>query len=133
MSTRSTLFLTRDNEHCYYETSSPYKNEKGEFIGWDIHLEIDSKNLVHAESDDESTYIVVKPGSEIYKLIERMDVEHTKPAEQPTRAELIRDLKIANKRILELEACILSTSIIQDALDKRDWTPPRLKDNDAIK
>lgn len=127
MSTRATLFLTRDNEHCYYETASPTKNEDGQ-VEWDIHLEIDSKNLVHAESDKESTYLVFKPGTEIYKLIERMDIEHIKPVELPTRADLIRDLKIAQNRILQLEACIEASKIINEALENRDWNPPTLQE-----
>lgn len=107
MSTKSTLFLTRDNEHCYYETNSPHKNENGEFIGYDIHLEIDAKN-VFSEKDEEGVYLIFQPGSEIYKLIQLMDIEHPKPVEQPTRSELIRDLKVVWKHNEELKESLSS-------------------------
>ncbi|MGE8535897.1 MAG: hypothetical protein ACN6OJ_15020 [Chryseobacterium sp.] len=36
MSTKSTLFLTKDNEHCYYECSSQHRDAEGNFTGYDI-------------------------------------------------------------------------------------------------
>lgn len=120
MSTKSTLFLTQDNEHCYSDCSISEYDETGKWIGDPITIEFDNKNLVESYIDEDCTVVVIRPNTEIHKLVGRMDVEHPKPVEQPTRAELIRDLKIANKKILELEACIKTTSIIQDELHNRE-------------
>jgi len=42
MSTKSTIFLTKDNEHCYFETLEPLY-ENGKFLGNTIYLEMDKK------------------------------------------------------------------------------------------
>ncbi|WBV60238.1 hypothetical protein PFY12_14515 [Chryseobacterium camelliae] len=117
MSTRSTLFLTSDNEHCYYECSSQHRDDEGNFIGYDIELEIDKKNVSNFYEDEEGYSITIPPGSEIYSLIERMDIEHPKPVEQPTRAELIRDLKIVKKQNAEL---LEKLTLLKERLERLD-------------
>ena len=91
MSTKSSLFLTNDNEHCYYEClNAHYENEK--FIGYDIFLEINKKNINEIDIDEDGVLLSLSPGSEIYSLIQRMDIEH-KPREFfPTKKELIKIL-----------------------------------------
>lgn len=117
MSTKSSLFLTSDNEHCYSDCSLPHTDGNGEHIGDEIVIEFNYRNITNIYQDEDSISLGIKPGTEIYDLITLMDIEHPKPVEQPTRSELIRDLKIAQKKILQLEACINATSIIQSTIN----------------
>jgi hypothetical protein len=68
MSTKSTIFLTNDNEHCYSEGSEPNFKD-GKFIGNSIVMELDKSNIdIH--EDKESVIITFKnPSSDIYKQI----------------------------------------------------------------
>lgn len=71
MSTKSSLFLTQDNEHCYEECLNPhYENDK--FIGYTIVLEMSKKNINICTNDDEDLVIEIDPGSELYELIKMM-------------------------------------------------------------
>lgn len=71
MSTKSSLFLTKDNEHCYTDSSDP--NFKGdEYIGDTITLELAKKNIKIISNDDDDLIIEIKPGSELYEIIKRM-------------------------------------------------------------
>ncbi len=74
MSTKSTVFLTEDNEHCYYEHTSQKYDKDGQFLGWDIEMEISKKN-VDVYEDEDSIVITFKPGTDIYKYIKKMDIE----------------------------------------------------------
>lgn len=71
MSTKSSLFLTKDNEHCYTDCNEPnYKD--GEYIGDTITLEMDKRNISIVCNDDMDLIIEIKPGSELYELIKMM-------------------------------------------------------------
>lgn len=74
MSTKSTLFLTDDNEHCYYEHAGEKYDKDGNFIGWEIEMEISKKNVEIFE-DEDSVILTFKPGTDIYKYIKLMDIE----------------------------------------------------------
>lgn len=120
MSTRSTMFLTSDNEHCYYECSSQHRDNEGKFIGYDIHLEVDKKNLSHFEcNEDEGVFMIIPPGSEIYTLIQRMDVEHPDPERFPTKKELFKALELAR---MEIKSCYsklgYNTSNVLESIDE---------------
>lgn len=70
MSTKSTIFLTNDNEHCYKETSEPNYDGNNNFIGFTIIMEFDKKNNINILEDCFSDLIIeIKPGSEIYNII----------------------------------------------------------------
>ena len=76
MSSKSTLFLTKDNEHCYEECNSPqFKDtpfEASNFIGYTIVIEISKKNVRIISNDDEDIILEIDPGSELYSLIKKM-------------------------------------------------------------
>lgn len=74
MSSKSTIFLTRDNEHCFEECNEPHYDGKGiepeNFKGYTICLEIDRKNIDDYYQDEDSIVIYFdNPDSEIYKKI----------------------------------------------------------------
>ncbi len=73
MSSKGTIFLTKDNEHWYQETSEPRYDKKKKFIGWDIYLEIDKKNLVDLDYDStDGLTIAIRGDSELAKNIEML-------------------------------------------------------------
>lgn len=73
MSTKSSLFLTKDNEHCYSDCNDPHYDEKGTFIGDTITLEMSKQNIEIICNDEEDLVIEIKPGSELYEFIKLMD------------------------------------------------------------
>lgn len=72
MSTKSTIFLTEDNEHCYSDCS--LKQFIGdEYCGDSIVMEFDKKNIEIRDNDNESLVIeLTNPTSEIYKKINQL-------------------------------------------------------------
>ena len=58
MSTKATIFLTEDNEHCYEEV-----------IDDTIIMEFSKDNIKIICDDDLDLIIEIKKGSELYKLI----------------------------------------------------------------
>ena len=72
MSTISTLFLTKDNEHFYQELGYPiYKD--GKIVGYPLVLEMDKENIKIVSNDDESLVIeITNPDSELYKHLMKM-------------------------------------------------------------
>ena len=60
MSTRSSIFLTNDNEHCYYELA---ENDEP------IYLEMSKQNIEIEINDDNDFVVRIKPNTELYKLI----------------------------------------------------------------
>lgn len=71
MSTKSTIYLTEDNEHGYYEMLNPaYKNNR--YIGNSIIIEFKKKNIKILDNDDEDLEIEIYPGSEIYEIVKKM-------------------------------------------------------------
>jgi len=71
MSSKSSLFLTKDNEHCYEDCNEPHYKD-GKFIGDTITLEMDKKNIRIVANDDDDLIIEIDPGSELYDLIKMM-------------------------------------------------------------
>ena len=70
MSTKTTVFLTEDNEHCYTDCNYPKTDENGEWIGDSLFLEIDRKNLGEFAIDRyEGAIIEIKPNCELYKIL----------------------------------------------------------------
>ena len=70
MSSKSSLFLTGDNEHCYEECNEQHY-EDGLYSNT-IYLEMLKKNIDFWE-DDEYIVIKIEPGSELYNMIQRMN------------------------------------------------------------
>ena len=58
MSTKATIFLTEDNEHCYEEV-----------IDETIIMEFSKDNIKIICDDELDLIIEIKKGSELYKLI----------------------------------------------------------------
>ncbi len=71
MSTKSTIFLTDDNEHCYTDSTDPVTKD-GEYIGDTITMELAQKNIRLAHMDFDVMVLEIDPGSELYELIKRM-------------------------------------------------------------
>lgn len=71
MSTKCTLFLTKDNEHCYEDCNQPIYKE-GKWIGYTITLEMNKSNFRLIANDDDGLCIEINPGSELYEMIKRM-------------------------------------------------------------
>ncbi len=68
MSTKSSIFLTKDNEHCYTESSEPvFDGEK--FLGDTIYLEMSKENLSFIQDDSQDLIVGIRPGCELYELI----------------------------------------------------------------
>ncbi len=76
MSSKSSLFLTNDNEHFYEECNEPHYKQKpynaSNFKGYTIVLEMAKKNIDIVCNDDEDLIIELKPGSELYDLMLKM-------------------------------------------------------------
>lgn len=65
MSTKSSLLLTKNNEHWYIELDAEYSEDaKTERC---IVIEIDKMHKV--ETDEEGTRIIVEEGTELYKAL----------------------------------------------------------------
>ena len=70
MSTKSTIFLTNDNEHCYIEQNAMYyENCKTETC---IIIEIDPKHAV--DTDHEGTRVIIEEGTELYNIMKRLTI-----------------------------------------------------------
>jgi hypothetical protein len=67
MSTKSSIFLTKDNEHCYFESSDPLI-ENGKWAGDTIYLEFDKKNAQIVIEDETDIIIKIKPKTEIHSI-----------------------------------------------------------------
>jgi hypothetical protein len=68
MSTKSTIFLTSDNEHCYSECASPHFDENKNFIGDSIILEMSKTHTDLITNDNEDIIVEIKPGNELYQI-----------------------------------------------------------------
>lgn len=71
MSSKSTIFLTEDNEHCYTDCNDPITKD-GKWIGDVLTIEIDGANINSKTTDLSDGSLVIEldnPESEIYKLI----------------------------------------------------------------
>ena len=80
MSTKSTIFLTKDNEHCYSDCAYPHykrspliSEHNPRFIGYSIFLEMSLKNIEICSLDEEDLIIEIKPGSELYNIIKNIN------------------------------------------------------------
>lgn len=71
MSTKSTIFLTGDNEHCYEDTNDP-RYRDGEWIGDVLTLEMSKANIKVVENTDHDLIVEILPGSELYDLIKSL-------------------------------------------------------------
>lgn len=67
MSTKSTIFLTNDNEHCYDDCSQPHKDKDGNWNNT-ITVEFDKKNIRVIANDQSDLIIEIDPGSELYEI-----------------------------------------------------------------
>ena len=72
MSTKSSLFLTSENEHWYEETNEPHHNALGEFIGYTIVMEFDKTNTKIVMDDNQDIMLEITPSTELYELIKKM-------------------------------------------------------------
>jgi len=68
MSTKSTIFLTNDNEHCYLEFSQELNNND-EYVTHFIDLEMNKSNIKVIVNDKNDLVIRIFKGSELYDNI----------------------------------------------------------------
>ena len=59
MSTKSTIILSKDNEHWYDDCNAPHY-EDGKFKGNDVTIEIDHKNIVERYENEDGICIVLR-------------------------------------------------------------------------
>ncbi len=69
MSSKNTIFLTEDDEHCYSDCSIPIIGENNKYLGDEIILEINLKNCTFHKDNDTLTVYINNANSEIYKKI----------------------------------------------------------------
>lgn len=74
MSTKSTIILSKDNEHWYSDCAAPRGTinkvtKANEFIGDDITLEIDKANIVEKDEDLNYVYITIKGDSDLARQL----------------------------------------------------------------
>ncbi len=62
MSTKSTIFLTSDNEHCYFEHAE----------GDTIVLEMSKKHTDLLTNDDDDIIVEIKPNNELYDFFKEL-------------------------------------------------------------
>lgn len=71
MSSKSTIILSKDNEHWYDDCNeSRYKN--GKFIGNDITIEINKSNIVDRIENSDGICIVIKGDCDLAKQLHRL-------------------------------------------------------------
>jgi len=71
MSSITTKFITKDNEHCYEDVNeSYYKDDK--FIGNVITIEMNKKNIEIICNNENELIVEIKPGSELYEHIKSL-------------------------------------------------------------
>lgn len=68
MSTRATIFLTKESEHCYIDSSEPLTDKNGERQDA-ISIEF-SKTNIRIDLDDEwdLAITIVNPDCDLYKI-----------------------------------------------------------------
>lgn len=68
MSTKSSIILTKDNEHWYEEFSQidPVTGDP------EIILEFDKKNIEIDTDNNNDLILILKPGCELYQIIKRI-------------------------------------------------------------
>jgi hypothetical protein len=76
MSTKSTIILSKDNEHWYSDCAAPrgkvVDGKVMEYYGDDITLEIDKANIVEKDEDSNYVYITIRGDSDLAKQLYRM-------------------------------------------------------------
>jgi hypothetical protein len=71
MSSKCTIFLTNDNEHCYEDVNQPFERD-GKLLGYTITLEMCHSNARLVANDEDGLCIEIDPGSELYERIKMM-------------------------------------------------------------
>lgn len=71
MSTKSTIFLTSDNEHCYIEHTG-MSDEKGNWISDTIVLEMSKKHTDLLANDDDDITVEILPNNELYDIFKNL-------------------------------------------------------------
>lgn len=72
MSSKSTLILSEDNEHWYEETNSSRCTRHGKFVGFDIVIEIDKKNIVDRDESSNDIVFTIKGDSDLAKRLSKL-------------------------------------------------------------
>ena len=72
MSTKSTIFLTHDNEHCYNDSVEETKDNKGNWAS-PITMEFDKKNIkVICDDEDDLTIEITNVNSELFEIFNNL-------------------------------------------------------------
>lgn len=70
MSSKSSYFLTNENEHCYYDSNRPIEND-GDFVGYEITMELSKQNIRIDINDSEDLVITFTKDSEIFRTMKK--------------------------------------------------------------
>lgn len=76
MSTRSTIFLTKDNEHCFDDCRAEH-DKFGNVIEYFIDLEVSQKNGEIVYNDEESFCVRIYPDTDLHANITRAKENRT--------------------------------------------------------
>lgn len=72
MSTKSTIYLTHDNEHCY-DDCVDYIKDKNNKLHNKITIEFDKRNIEIVCNDESDLIIeITNPDSDLYKLFNNL-------------------------------------------------------------
>jgi hypothetical protein len=65
MSSKTTIFLTEDNEHCYLDGSQPDRP---------LVLEMSDENIVILVNDNDGVVIQIRPNCQLYEIIKKLKI-----------------------------------------------------------
>ena len=72
MSSKSTLFLTKDNEHAYHDCSEPFEDKKGERKEA-LTIEFSKSNIrIDLNDQDDLIITIVNVDSDLYKIMSKL-------------------------------------------------------------
>lgn len=125
MSTKNSLFLTQDNEHCYSDCSEPVHDKAGNWIGDNIILEMDKRNA-ELICNDNDIIVRIFAGTELHKMIERTNDDYNYVMRNKIHS-LLEELKGLDRflladyedgEILELEREFVAQEDIEELIKK---------------
>lgn len=72
MSSRTTIFLTSDNEHAFFDCSEPLKNDQNRYTDA-LTIEFSKQNIRIERNDSNDLIITItNANSDLYKIFEKL-------------------------------------------------------------
>lgn len=79
MSTKSSVILTNDNEHIYFDCSTYVVKKDSDIPGKGIVFEFHKKNIELYLNDEDDLCFEITKDSEIYRFFEKIFMEYRFP------------------------------------------------------